>query len=111
MSKQLLAAVVLCTVLATASAFCYSPAQCVGSSFSLKATVSQQPRHGLPLAARTSRAASATALKMQTEDEKAKAAGISFALLGLIFSKFSILIAVIVGGGAVYCGKRPATFT
>ncbi len=41
---------------------------------------------------------------MQTEDEKAKASGIAFAIVGLIASKFSILVAVLLGGGAVYAG-------
>jgi hypothetical protein len=44
----------------------------------------------------------AASLKMQTEDEKAKASGIAFAVVGLIVSKFSLLIAVLLGGGAVY---------
>eukprot|EP00281_Chroomonas_sp_CCMP1168_P031957 CAMPEP_0206244614 /NCGR_PEP_ID=MMETSP0047_2-20121206/18255_1 /ASSEMBLY_ACC=CAM_ASM_000192 /TAXON_ID=195065 /ORGANISM="Chroomonas mesostigmatica_cf, Strain CCMP1168" /LENGTH=164 /DNA_ID=CAMNT_0053669853 /DNA_START=24 /DNA_END=518 /DNA_ORIENTATION=- len=104
MSKLLAALAVACLV-AEASAFCTSPAQCVASSFTARA-VSTQPRHSLPLA-KSSRAPAVAALRMQTEDEKAKASGIACAVAGLIFSKFSILIAVLVGGGAVYCAKLP----
>ena len=45
------------------------------------------------------------ALRMQSEDDKAKAAGIAAATVGLILSKFSLLFAVLAGGAAVYAGK------
>lgn len=48
------------------------------------------------------------ALRMQSEDDKAKAAGVAAAILGLILSGFSPLIAVVVGGAAVYAGARPS---
>jgi hypothetical protein len=44
-------------------------------------------------------------LRMQSEDDKAKAAGIALATVGLIVSKFSLLVAVLAGGAAVYAGK------
>jgi hypothetical protein len=47
-------------------------------------------------------------LRMQSEDDKAKASGIALATVGLIVSKFSLLIAVLAGGAAVYAGKFKA---
>lgn len=44
------------------------------------------------------------ALRMQSEDDKAKAAGVAAALIGLVVSGFSPLIAVLFGGAAVYAG-------
>jgi hypothetical protein len=90
-------------LVASASAFCYSPAQCVSSSFVTKGAISQ-PKMALPLG-KSVRSPMASSLKMQTEDEKAKASGIAFAVVGLIVSKFSLLIAVLLGGGAVYAGN------
>eukprot|EP00961_Rhodomonas_salina_P242016 3269529-Rhodomonas_salina.1 len=45
---------------------------------------------------------------MQSEDDKAKAAGIAVGVVGLIFSKFSILVGILAGGAAVYSGKLPS---
>jgi hypothetical protein len=44
-------------------------------------------------------------LRMQSEDDKAKASGIALATVGLVVSKFSLLFAVLAGGAAVYAGK------
>lgn len=46
-------------------------------------------------------------LRMQSEDDKAKAAGIAFATFGLFASGFSIFAAVLAGGAAVYAAKLP----
>ncbi len=93
-------------LVASASAFCYSPAQCVSSSFVAKAGISQ-PKMGLPLG-KSIRSPMVSSLRMQTEDEKAKASGIAFAVVGLVASKFSLLVAVLLGGGAVYAGTDPS---
>jgi hypothetical protein len=46
-------------------------------------------------------------LRMQSEDDKAKAAGIAFAVVGLFASGFSVFAAVLAGGAAVYAAKLP----
>jgi Mn2+/Fe2+ NRAMP family transporter len=46
-------------------------------------------------------------LRMQSEDDKAKASGIAFALVGLFASGFSVFAAVLAGGAAVYAAKLP----
>lgn len=96
-------AAVACLV-ASASAFTASPMGLRGS-FVAPTAITQRPAHASRPAARSS---ALPALRMQTEDEKAKAAGVSFAVIGLIATKFSILGAVILGGGAVYCGAIPS---
>eukprot|EP00960_Hanusia_phi_P009215 266236-Hanusia_phi.AAC.2 len=88
-----------------ANAFAYTPSQTVmlrqGS-----ASISGLKRSSFAV----SKPVRATALKMQSEDDKAKAAGIALAVVGLIASKFSILVAVLAGGAGVYCGMlEPCT--
>ena len=48
---------------------------------------------------------------MQSEDDKAKASGIALATAGLILSKFSLLVAVLAGGAAVYAGENSRKVT
>jgi hypothetical protein len=47
------------------------------------------------------------ALRMQSEDEKAKAAGAALALFGFTASGFSVFVAVILGGAGIYAAKLP----
>jgi hypothetical protein len=44
---------------------------------------------------------------MQSEDEKAKAAGAALALFGFMASGFSVFVAVILGGAGIYAAKLP----
>ena len=46
-------------------------------------------------------------LRMQSEDDKAKAAGAALALVGFIASGFSVFVAVILGGAGIYAAKLP----
>ena len=93
-------------LVASASAFTTSPMALRSSSFAPSA-ISQRPV--LAAKASSSRAAAMPALRMQTEDEKAKASGVAFAIIGLIATKFSLIGAVLLGGGAVYCGDCPSS--
>ena len=90
----------LAVIAAVADAFTLSPSAMYlsrGSSAVSRAS-------GLKSAVRSTRPS--LALRMQTEDDKAKAAGIAFATVGLVFSKFSLLVAVLAGGAAVYAGEQ-----
>jgi len=58
-----------------------------------------------PVAARPARAA--VALRMQSEDDKAKASGVALALIGFVASGFSVFFAVLAGGLGIYAGKSP----
>ncbi|EKX42192.1 hypothetical protein GUITHDRAFT_88180, partial [Guillardia theta CCMP2712] len=89
-------------MLASADAFAYTPSQTLMLRQGASA-VSGLKRSSFAVA----KPARATALKMQSEDDKAKASGIALAVVGLIFSKFSILVAVLAGGAGVYCAKLP----
>ena len=77
----------------------------VYGSLSRSHAVAMRPAGAAPVA-RTARAP--MALRMQSEDDKAKAAGVAAALIGLIVSGFSPLIAVLFGGAAVYAGVSRA---
>lgn len=69
----------------------------------LQASAVSRPR-SLPVAVRRE---GGLALRMQSEDDKAKAAGIAFATVGLFTSGFSVFAAVLAGGAAVYAAKLP----
>ena len=58
-----------------------------------------------PVAARPARAA--VALRMQSEDDKAKASGVALALFGFVASGFSVFFAVLAGGLGIYAGESP----
>ena len=92
--------VALAALAASASAFCTSPASCVLSRSSASA-MSRPTGISAFRSARTP----VNGLKMQTEDDRAKASGIALATVGLVFSKFSLLVAVLAGGAAVYAGE------
>ena len=87
-------------LVASSSAFA-PPSGPVYGSLSRSHAVAMRPAGAAPIA-RTARAP--MALRMQSEDDKAKAAGVAAALIGLIVSGFSPLIAVLFGGAAVYAG-------
>ena len=55
--------------------------------------------------ARVSARPARLALRMQSEDDKAKAAGAGLFLFGLVYSGFSVFWGVLAGGVAVYAGK------
>ncbi len=91
----------LAALAASASAFCTSPSSCVLS----RTSSSAMSRPAGATAFRLARTPLVNGLRMQSEDDKAKASGIALAAVGLIVSKFSLLIAVLAGGAAVYAGK------
>ena len=45
------------------------------------------------------------ALRMQSEDDKAKAAGVALFFVGLVWSGFSVFVGVLAGGAAIYAGQ------
>merc|ERR1712216_192594 len=47
------------------------------------------------------------ALRMQSEDDKAKAAGVALFFVGLVWSGFSVFVGVLAGGAAIYAPKSP----
>ena len=51
-------------------------------------------------------ARAAVALRMQSEDDKAKAAGAALALVGFFASGFSVFVAVLAGGAGIYAGQQ-----
>jgi hypothetical protein len=93
--------VALAALAATASAFVTSPA----SSMMLRSSSAAISRPSGASVFRSARVSLSNGLRMQSEDDKAKASGIALATVGLIFSKFSLLVAVLAGGAAVYAGE------
>eukprot|EP00286_Rhodomonas_abbreviata_P010017 CAMPEP_0181320018 /NCGR_PEP_ID=MMETSP1101-20121128/17891_1 /TAXON_ID=46948 /ORGANISM="Rhodomonas abbreviata, Strain Caron Lab Isolate" /LENGTH=162 /DNA_ID=CAMNT_0023427677 /DNA_START=36 /DNA_END=524 /DNA_ORIENTATION=+ len=90
-------------LLSSADAFVHTPTQ--GMMLRGQSAVSSMR----PLQSSVPKVRSAsTMLRMEaSEDDKAKASGIAVAVVGLIVSKFSLLIGILMGGAAVYAAKLP----
>eukprot|EP00802_Teleaulax_amphioxeia_P029161 Tamp_31144.p1 GENE.Tamp_31144~~Tamp_31144.p1 ORF type:complete len:164 (+),score=51.36 Tamp_31144:46-492(+) len=86
---------------AAAEAFTATPMQ--GMMLRSAPALSAGPR--APVAAKPARAA--VALRMQSEDDKAKASGAALALVGFVASGFSVFAAVLAGGLGIYAAKLP----
>merc|ERR1719409_379458 len=87
-------------IAATAEAFTATQSQCIMLRRP-PAAVSTYAR------ARVSARPARLALRMQSEDDKAKAAGAGLFLFGLVYSGFSVFWGVLAGGVAVYAAKLP----
>ena len=89
-------------LLGQSEAFTATPMQ--GMMLRSAPALSAGPR--APVAAKPARAA--VALRMQSEDDKAKASGAALALVGFVASGFSVFAAVLAGGLGIYAGMYHA---
>jgi len=99
------AALAFVALAGSATAFSPMASSSLGSLRSRSAAIS--PAGFAPSSQKFRSARAPMALRMQSEDDKAKASGVAAALIGLILSGFSPLIAVLLGGAAVYAGATP----
>ena len=99
------AALAFVALVGSATAFAPMASSSLGSLRSRSAAI--RPAGFAPSSQKFRLARAPMALRMQSEDDKAKASGVAAAVIGLILSGFSPLIGVVLGGAAVYAGATP----